>query len=119
MGLLTREMILSVQDKKTETVNVAEWGGEVLVATMSGAARDAFEQSLFETVGKDRKQNLANARAKLVARCLVDEKGERLFSDDDIKLLGGKSSKALDRVFEVAQRLNGLREGDVEELLGN
>jgi hypothetical protein len=119
MGLLTKDMILNAQDKATETVKVAEWGGEVLVASMSGADRDAFEQSLFETVGKDRRQNLNNARAKLVARCLVDEAGNRLFEESDIAALGRKSAKALDRVFEAAQRLNGLREGEVEEMTGN
>ena len=37
----------------------------------------------------------------------------------DVKALGKKSSLALNRVFEVAQRLNGLTERDMEELAGN
>jgi hypothetical protein len=36
-----------------------------------------------------------------------------------VALLGEKSAAALQRVFEVGQRLSGLSDGDVEELAGN
>jgi hypothetical protein len=39
---------------------------------------------------------------------VCDASGERLFADSDIALLGRKSARALDRVFSVAQRLNGI-----------
>jgi hypothetical protein len=63
--------------------------------------------------------NLKNIRAKLVALTVVDEEGNRIFSDSDASALGKKSAAALDRVFEVAQRLSGLRPEDVEELSKN
>ena len=117
--LLTRDEILKAQDLPTERVAVPEWGGELLVRGLTGAERDAFEQSIVETRGKNTRMNLRNIRAKLVALCCVDEQGNRLFSDEDAELLGRKSAAALNRVFEVAQRLSGLRPEDVEELAGN
>ncbi len=39
-------------DLPRETVSVPEWGGEVLVRTMSGTDRDAFEASLLEKDGR-------------------------------------------------------------------
>ncbi len=63
--------------------------------------------------------NLQNIRAKLVALTVVDEQGNRIFKDEDVKWLGNKSAAALDRIFEVAQRLSGLRDEDVEELAKN
>jgi hypothetical protein len=51
--------------------------------------------------------------------CLVDENGEQLFQHEDTFPLGAKSAAALDRIFQVAQRLNGLREEDVNELAAN
>jgi hypothetical protein len=63
--------------------------------------------------------NLRNIRAKLVALTVVDEDGNRIFSDEDAEALGKKSAAALDRIFAVAQRLSGLRPEDVEELAGN
>ena len=119
MALLSKEAILQAQDLPTELVPVPEWGGEILVRGLTGAERDAFEQSIVEQRGKSTRINLRNLRAKLVAMTVVDEQGNRLFSDDEAEALGRKSAAALNRVFEVAQRLSGLRPEDVEELAGN
>lgn len=119
MAILTRDAILQAQDLPTERVFVEEWGGEVIVRGLTGAERDRFEQSIVETRGKNTRVNLHNIRAKLVALCCVDEDGNRIFRDEDAELLGRKSAVALNKVFEVAQRLSGLRPEDVEELAGN
>lgn len=114
---LTRDQILEADDLERQEVEVPEWGGSVWVRSMTGLERDKFETTL--TNGKDKGVNLQNIRARLVGLCSVDDGGARLFTDDDVKLLGKKSAKALDRVFDVAQRLNGLRNEDVEELAEN
>ncbi len=119
MKLLTRDAILQAEDLPTEDIEVEEWGGAVRVRALTGAERDAFEQSIVEQRGKSTRMNLRNIRAKLVALTVVDADGKRLFSDKDAELLGKKSAAALDRVFEVAQRLSGLSPEDMEELSGN
>jgi hypothetical protein len=103
MNLLTKDAILAADDLPRETVHVAEWGGDVFVRTMSGTDRDAFEASLLEKDGR-----MENVRARLVALTLCDAQGDRLFDDSEIAALGRKSARALDRVFSVAQRLNGI-----------
>jgi hypothetical protein len=117
--ILTRDAILQAQDLPRELVEVPPWGGSVYVRALTGAERDAFETSIVEQRGKSTKMNLKNIRAKLVALTVVDEEGNRIFSDSDASALGKKSAAALDRVFEVAQRLSGLRPEDVEELSKN
>lgn len=119
MALLTRDAILQAQDLPKELVSVPEWGGEIYVRALTGAERDAFEQTIVERKGKSTKMNFKNMRAKLVALTTVDEEGKRIFSDSDAELLGKKSAAALTRVFEVAQRLSGITPVDVEELTGN
>jgi hypothetical protein len=114
--MLTREQILALDDLKREEVKVPEWGGTVFVAMMSGAARDEWELSLLNDKGK---ANLTDARAKLAAACVVDEKGKRLFSTGDIAALSQRSSVALDRIVNAARRLNRLGEREFEEALGN
>lgn len=116
MGFLTKQEILGASDMKTEVVAVPEWGGDVLVGTMTGAAKDAYECSLLDFKDGQANQNLENLRAKLIAATLVDENGNNLFTDKDVKALGKKSAAALDRVFEVAQRLNAVTQQDIEEL---
>ena len=110
MALLGRDQILGAVDLEHVDVDVPEWGGTVRVRMMTGAERDAFEAATVVRHGKKVETNLANIRARLVALCVVDEKGERLFSEADAEALGKKSGSALGRVFEAAQRLNGLTE---------
>lgn len=119
MTLLTRDDILSVDDKVFEDIEVPEWGGTVRVRGMSGQQRDDYEASIIQQNGNDRKVNLSNARAKLVARCLVDEGGALLFTSDDVRALGRKSARALERVFDKARELSGMSEQDVENLAEN
>ena len=116
MALLSKEAILSASDVTTETVPVPEWGGEVLVKVMTGTERDEWEAAIVESDGKVSRKNI---RAKLVAQCIVDEQGNRLFTQDDVAALGKKSGSSLDRVYSVAARLNKLTGKDVDELAKN
>jgi len=118
--LLTKKDILGAEDLKTEDVEVPEWGGTVRVSMMSGTARDAYEDSIieFDSNGKVTR-NLSNARAKLCAASMVDDKGNLLFSEGEINKLGKKSAEALNRVFTAAQKLNALSDEEVEEQAKN
>lgn len=117
--ILTREQILAAQDIATETIDVPEWGGAVRVRGLTGAERDQYESTILKMRGTNAQLNLVNARAKLVALSVVDEEGARLFSDDDVVALSKKSAAALERVFDAAQRLSGLRPADIEEMTKN
>ncbi len=117
---LSKDQILGADDLPREEVRVPEWGGSVWVRSMTGMERDAFESSMLEEKdGKSRATNMRNIRARMAVLCCVDENGDRLFSHSDEKAVGGKSAAALERIFTVAQRLNGLTNDDVEELAGN
>ena len=116
MKTLTRADILGAEDLKSERVPVPEWGGEVTVQELTAAARDEFESSVVTATGTSISYNSRNMTARLVALSIVDEKGERMFSDKDIKELGKKSAKALKRVFNAAQKLSAIGEDELEEL---
>ena len=83
MNILSKDAILAADDLPRETVIIPEWGGEVLVRTMSGTDRDAFEASLLEKDGR-----MENVRARLVALTLCDPQGDRLFDDSEIAEIG-------------------------------
>lgn len=117
---LNKAEILAQDDLKFEDVQVPEWGGAwVRVRTLNASERDEFEASTIVRKGNTTETNLRNIRSRLCLLCLVDENGDRLFQHEDEFPLGGKSAAALDRVFQVAQRLNGLRAEDVDELAKN
>ncbi len=114
MSLLTKDQILGATDIVSERIKA--WGGEVIVTTMTGYDRDKFESSM---VGKQGGQNMVNIRAKLAAATLVDDSGNRLFTESDVQKLGKKSAAELDKVFAVAQRLNRFGDAEIEELAKN
>lgn len=108
--ILSKADIFGSNDLATETVDVPEWGGSVIIRAMTGTQRDAYEQSLMKRgpTGAYEVDTL-NMRAKLVANTAVDEGGALLFDPlADLSTLSGKSAAALERLFVVAQRLNGL-----------
>jgi hypothetical protein len=122
MTLLTRQQILEAEDIQREVVSVPEWGGDVLVQGLTGIDRDAFEKSQIDLNANSAATSTFkydNIRANLLARTIVDEHGARLFTDADIKALGKKSALAMQRVFDVAQRLSGLTKSDIDELAKN
>jgi hypothetical protein len=121
MKILKREEILKIDDIKTEEVLVPEWGAGVgvLVRGLNGAERDRFEGSILDQSGKKTKVNMQNARARLVQMSTVDEDGKLIFSAADVLALGSKNAAALDRIFDVASRLSGISEDDMEELVKN
>ena len=116
--MLNRTEILEASDIKVQEVAVPEWGenAAVYVKGMNGAERDKFEGSLITMRGKDKDLNMSNIRAKLASMTICDEKGKRLFNENDVQALSQKSAAALQRVFAVAQRLSGISDEDVEEL---
>ena len=112
---LTKEQILQADDIKTETVDVPEWGGKVTIRMMTGTQRDAFEASIIQ----GGKTDMQNIRAKLCAAVMVDGDGKPLFTVHEVNILGSKCAIALDRIFSVAQKMNGLSGADIKELEKN
>lgn len=115
MALLNAAQIEAVDDRKHEDVHVPEWDGDVRVIGLTGTDRDAYEASFVDAKGKPAAQRLRNIRAKLLVKCLVDEDGKRLFTDDKAQVLGAKNGAVVDRLFDVARRLSGIGQGSVEE----
>jgi hypothetical protein len=115
--MLSREDILRANDLERELVSVPQWGGEVYVRVMTGAERDRYERSLLALDGD--RAPVQQFRAHLLALCLCDEYGGRLFDIQEISMLNDKSWVVMDRLYEVAQRLNKTTADAVETLLGN
>jgi hypothetical protein len=114
MHVLTRDEILAALDHRTETVEVPEWGGSVLVRSLSGSDRDRLEGAgiLWEKAPNGALAiagyQTVGTRARLVAAAVVDEAGNLLFTPADVEALGAKDSAPLDRIADVATRISGM-----------
>ena len=116
---LTKDQIIAAVDSKIELADVPEWGGSVYVRIMSGAARDLWEQRIYARQDDDGEVAFTNNRAELLVQTLCDANGEPIFELGDIECLSKKSSVPLDRLVDVARRLNALRAEDVEDAVKN
>lgn len=109
MALLKKDDVLQAQDVKTKEVEIPEWGGSVLISSMT-AERHAIYEDLAAGKGKH------DALAYYAVNILVNEDGSPMFdSVDEMKALGRKSSKALFRILNAGLELNGVTEKDIEE----
>lgn len=117
---LTKEQILGAKDLITESIHVPQWGGYIRVRGLTAGERDRFEASLFiqDKNGKQIFQG-RNLRARLVSAGIVDEDGNRLFTEAEVDHLGRKSAGALEILFDRIRELSGMSEEDIKELEGN
>lgn len=123
MGLLNRNQLLTKETLKIEKVMLNE-EDYVFVRQMTGFERDAWEQTMgkFQKVGKKTEyvSTLENFRSKLAVNTVCDEDGNLILTPADVDDFGKSiSAEKLERIIEVAQRLNKISEEDKEELTKN
>lgn len=123
MSLLTsKDDIFARDGRRYEIVKVPELGedAEVRVQSLTGAEWEEYENSLSQQIRRrdgtlEFRVNRRNRRAKLVAMCVVDEQGQLVFGQKDVVRLSTMNAGALDRIYEVAERLSGKDEQAIEE----
>ena len=117
--MLDREAIFKADDIKQEEVKVPEWGGDtVIVRALTGAERDAFEQNCIDR-RRGSRIDIKGLKADLLIVSVRGQDGGLMFKPEHKAALLEKSAQALERLYNVAQRLSGLAPEDVEELAGN
>lgn len=101
MGLLTREMILAVDDLPHEDVDVPEWGGTVRVQALNAQAGQRFAGLMAQASDDDQ------VRVRLLSVSLVDDAGGLLFGLADVEALARKNFGVVRKLSDIAFRLNG------------
>jgi hypothetical protein len=109
--MLSRAQILAADDMRRETVPVPEWGGDVMVRTLTGTERDKLEAAY--------KLDPSSFRTQMCAASICDEAGIALFTPEDIPALAEKNWEVLDRLVAVATKLSAVTTKDVKDLEGN
>lgn len=116
--MLTRDAIFSATDRKHKTVNVPEWGGDVRIDVMSGADRDEFDAWLMDNRKGDT-FNTKKMKVFLLCMTVAGEDGKKLFTLADLDALNEKNGEVINKLFEVAQDINGMSQKSVERLEKN
>ena len=103
-----KDDILRASDLKKVLIEIPEWSKQkIYVRELTGAERaDVIEKEKDDSFDK---------RTYLVMLSLVDEHGNRLFQESDLKALASKSARILDRIFQKALELCKMDEDGVQE----
>ena len=116
---LTREQLLTPVAVAKEEVFIPELNDSVWVKGMTAAERSKFERTFQTPDGKSNKRRTLQVRERLCIASCVDENGAVLFTQDDIDALGRQSGSVIERIVNVAQRLCGMSDQDVEDMAKN
>jgi len=125
MALLGRKQLLEKEKLTIEKVDLGN-GDFVYVTQMTARARDKWEQSLIKKT-YDKKGQIASIeqvlddyRSKLAVFTVCDESGVLIFEPGDYNQLSiNISASKLEKIINVAQKLNAITEQDKEELVKN
>jgi hypothetical protein len=112
MAMLSAEQILAADDSAALRVEVPEWGGEVHIRVMSVGERDSYERLW---IGR-KDSGIDNFRTEYLARVLCDDRGNLLFSREQIDKLAAKSGAVMGRLFDLAMKHNRMTEEDVVDM---
>lgn len=95
------EKALGANDLIRKKVEIPEWDMTIWVKSMTVGEREAFGDDFVK--GKDK-----HMREWLVVYTAQTEDGKPIFKGSQVKALREKSAKAVERIVDVADELNGI-----------
>jgi len=112
MQVLTKEMLQKYQ-RKTAEIEVPELSGVVVVREMSGVERSRMEEEVFKHIDKStggfkNVEGIHALRLLLVKMCVIDDRGNPLFSDKDDEFISSLGSALIEKITDKASELSGI-----------
>lgn len=101
MKYLNAESILAAEDFCYADVECPEWGGVVRVRSLSGGQRSLITQRV-------QAQDTDELEELLTVMGVVDEDGNRIFTNKDIDLLKKKSNTPISRIAKKIMEISGI-----------
>jgi hypothetical protein len=107
-----RDTALGADDLGFKFLNVPEWKVNLYIKKLMASERESWEEHT-------EKAKYKKTRERLVVATCFDADHKQVFSLADMEALSQKSAKAIDRIFDCALALNGMRKKDLEEAEAN
>jgi len=99
-SFLTRDQILESKDFYLSEVECPEWGGTVRVRSLSAAEFNTMGFGTLDKGGNVDARLSRDMMTKIASWGIIDADGNRVFSNKDVKVLGGKNYAPVNRVAE-------------------
>jgi hypothetical protein len=111
--LMERSAFVGKATRRYVTVTIQDFGSVRIQSLSEREAADYDTQNLDQR-GRWRKRLAAGARRRLIALCLVDADGNRLFTDSEADDLADMDGRIADAIYEECVAHCGFRADQVE-----
>jgi len=112
MGILSKDLLLGATEVPTQEVAIPELGGAVVVRGMTAKERTLFEKRFVTEHRGKVKRNFDDFREQICVACVVEPR----LTEADIAKLAQVRADVIERITNVAMKLSGITEKDVDEL---
>lgn len=119
--IATREQILSLaglEKRRFMDVDLPVSGLRVRIRSLTEEEYARYQMAVVNTAGKVRTNKLEDAGRRLIALCIVDENGNRLFADNEADKLRSLDNADAQSLYNACLKHNGINR-DEEEMLKN
>ena len=113
--MVDRESILASRDYETCEVEVPKWGGTVILRTLGFRDRVELERR-FGDITEGSVDGIIEAMVWILVRCIVDEDGDTLFSDEDREAFETRDGMIIQQLFTAWADLS---KTSLDEIVGN
>lgn len=99
----TRSAILRPIERRYREAEI-DGLGRIRIQSLSAREMDDYEfRSINRKTGRLDPAKAAEARRRLIALCLVDEHGKRMFSDHDLAAMGNIDGQIADQIYAACE----------------
>jgi hypothetical protein len=120
MTIANREALLKLCERRYSTVDIPERDISIRIQSLSEAEKSQYETCLIAKNGRGiMRERLQDATRRLIALCVVDEDGKRIFSDSDLSAIANLDSYISSRIYDACQEHCGFNKGDIDETVKN
>ena len=122
MPILTRDSFKAINDRPPQEVDMSQFTGwegvTVLLRPLSGVLRSEIEREWINLPAGEKLP--PQFKERVLARCIVGEDGAVLFdSPEGIAELAEKNGSAIEHLYTIAAKANGLTKTAVEDAAKN
>jgi len=122
--IFDRSSFLNLPEPTAQQVYIGSLDAYVYMRELSSAEQESYEASLIKFVPQDdgstvTERDFDGMKSKYLVRVLCDDKGKRLFGDDEYELLGRKFAGTIRELYDSALEVNGLSRNAQEEMRKN
>jgi hypothetical protein len=103
---LSKQQIQDACRKPPVEFDVPELGGSVLLRYLPSSEKDAFEAWMADTQTKKGFLGVKDFRARLVAKCMVEADGRRMYEENQIGDLAALLGSVVETIYEQCERMN-------------